>query len=103
MAHPLDHLPDLSFTKTTHGAKVINAAGEDLFWRYGVYLSHPYAFAKLMCCRARKTMRSPAWTSADTVHSRKATLRGSMRSADQKLGSPIRCGLAWQAVHSGTA
>jgi hypothetical protein len=33
---PLDHLPDLSFTKTTHGAKVINAAGEDLFWRSSV-------------------------------------------------------------------
>ena len=26
---------DLSFTETAHGAKIINAGGEDLFWRYG--------------------------------------------------------------------
>ena len=45
----------------------------------------------------------PAFKSADTVHSRKATLRGSKRSADQKVSSPIRCCFAWQAVHSGTA
>jgi hypothetical protein len=28
--------PDLSFTETAHGAEVINAGGEDLFWKYGV-------------------------------------------------------------------
>ena len=61
------------------------------------------AFARSMCCRARNTVRSPAFTSADTVHSRNATLRGSMRSADQNVSSPIRCCLAWQAVHRGTA
>jgi hypothetical protein len=47
-----------------------------------------------ICCRARKTVRSPAAISDDTVHSRKATLRGSMRRADQKVSSPIRCCLA---------
>jgi hypothetical protein len=57
----------------------------------------------LICCRARKTVRSPASTSDDIVHSRKATLRGSKRSADQKVSSPTRCCFAWQAVHSGTA
>ena len=44
-------------------------------------------------CRARNTVRSPAST-ADIVYSRKATLTGSMRSADQKVNSPIRCCLA---------
>ena len=34
--------------------------------------------------------------SADTVHRRSATLTGSMRSADQKVSSPIRCCFAWQ-------
>jgi hypothetical protein len=53
-----------------------------------------YAFQRSICCRARKTVRSPAGISDDTVHSRKATLSGSMRSADQKLSSPIRCCLA---------
>jgi hypothetical protein len=57
----------------------------------------------LICCRARKTVSSPASRSNDTVHSRKATLRESKRSADQKVGSPTRCCFAWQAVHSGTA
>ena len=80
----------------------INAGGEELFWRYGAF-SQPYGFVRLICCRARKTVRSPASTSADTVHSRKATLRGSIRSADQKVSSPIRCCFAWQTVHSGTA
>jgi hypothetical protein len=32
----LDHLPDLSLTEAAHGAEVINAGGEDLFWRYGL-------------------------------------------------------------------
>jgi hypothetical protein len=41
--------------------------------------------------------------SADIVHSRKATLMESMRSADQKVSSPTRCCFAWQAVRSGTA
>src|SRR6516162_7581844 len=82
-----------------HRAKVVNAGDEDLFWRYGQL----YAFARLICCRARKTVRSPAFTSDDTVHSRKATLRESMRSADQKVSSPIRCCFAWQAVQRGTA
>ena len=50
-----------------------------------------YAFARLMPCRARNTVRSPALTSPDTVHSRAATLIGSKRSADQKVSSPIRC------------
>jgi hypothetical protein len=36
---PLDNLPDLSFTETAYGVKVINAAGEDVFWKYGA--SHP--------------------------------------------------------------
>ena len=62
-----------------------------------------YAFARLICCRARNTVRSPAFTSADTVHNRQAKLRGSMRRADQKVSSPIRCCLAWQALHRGTA
>jgi hypothetical protein len=53
-----------------------------------------YAFQRSICCRARKTVRSPAAISDDMVHSRKATFRGSMRSADQKVSSPIRCCLA---------
>jgi hypothetical protein len=57
----------------------------------------------LILCRARNTVRSPASASADIVHSRKATLRGSMRSVDQKVSSPTRCCFAWQVVHSGTA
>src|SRR6516165_5375949 len=61
------------------------------------------ALARSICCRARKTVRSPALISADTVHSRNATLIGSMRSVDQKVSSPIRCCLAWQAAHKGTA
>jgi len=60
-------------------------------------VSQPYAFARLICCRARKTMRSPASISADTVHDRKATLRESMRGAYQKVSSPTRCCFAWQA------
>jgi hypothetical protein len=36
---PLDHLPDLSFTEAAHGAKVINAGGEDLSWyRLAIWL-----------------------------------------------------------------
>ena len=65
--------------------------------------SQPYGFAKSICCRARNTVRSPASRSAEMIHSRKATLRGSMRSADQKLSSPTRCCFAWQAAHRGTA
>jgi hypothetical protein len=53
-----------------------------------------YAFQRSICWRARKTVRSPAAISDDTVHSRKATLSGSMLSADQKVSSPIRCCLA---------
>src|SRR6266481_3709340 len=98
----LGHLPDLSLTEAADGAKFINAGGEELFWRYGAFFQ-PYGFVRWICCRARKTVRSPASTSADTVHSRKATLRGSIRSADQKVSSPIRCCFAWQTVHSGTA
>jgi hypothetical protein len=67
------------------------------------YVSELYAFARLMCCRARKTMRSPALRSADIVHRRNDTLRGSTRSADQKESSPIRCCFAWHVVHRGTA
>src|SRR5215471_4245549 len=70
--------------------------------RYGA-ATQPYAFARLICCRARKTMRSPAFISADTVHRRKDTLRGSTRSADQKESSPTRCCFAWQVAHRGTA
>src|SRR5712671_229480 len=84
----LGPLPDLSLTEAADGAKFINAGGEELFWRYGAF-SQPYGFVRWICCRARKTVRSPASTSADTVHSRKATLRGSIRSADQKVSSPI--------------
>ena len=36
---PRDHLPDLSFTEAAHGAKVINAGGEELFWyRLAIWL-----------------------------------------------------------------
>jgi hypothetical protein len=63
--------------------------------------AHPDAFPRSMCCRARNTVRSPAFRSAETVHSRKATFRGSIRSADQNVSSPIRGCFAWQAVHRG--
>src|SRR5215469_7199243 len=46
-------------------------------------------------------MRSPALISPDTVRSCKAMLRGSMRRPDQNESSPIRCCLAWQALHTG--
>src|SRR5258705_1180474 len=54
----LGHLPDLSLTEVD-GAKLINASGEELFWRYGAFPA-PSGFARLICCRARKTVSSPA-------------------------------------------
>jgi hypothetical protein len=86
---PGNYRPDLSLFKAAHWPEVINASGEDLFWRWCG--SQPYAFARTICCRARKTVRSPASRSPHKVHSREATLRGSMRSADQKVSSPTRC------------
>jgi len=53
------HLSDLSLAEAADGAKFINAGGEELFWRYGAF-SQPYGFVRLICCRARKTVRSPA-------------------------------------------
>jgi hypothetical protein len=52
-----------------------------------------YAFQRSICWRVRKTVRCPAAISDDTVHSRKAAFRGSMRSADQKVSSSTRQGL----------
>jgi len=61
---------------------------EDLFGRV---FSQPNPLARSMLWRARKTVRSPASTSADIVHNRKATLTGSRRRVDQKVSSPTRC------------
>ena len=85
------------------GAQQLRASEFPHFYLRSPCLSQRYAFARSIRCRARKTVRSPASTSADIVHRRKATLTGSMRSADQKVSSPIRCCLAWQALHNGTA
>jgi hypothetical protein len=49
------------------------------------------AFVRSICCRARKTILSPALMSPDTVHRRKATLSGSMRTVLQNVSSPNWC------------
>jgi hypothetical protein len=54
-------------------------------------VSQLYAFVRSICCRARKTILSPALMSPDTVHRRKATLSGSMRTALQNVSSPNWC------------
>jgi hypothetical protein len=53
--------------------------------------SQLYAFVRSICCRARKTILSPALISPDTVHRRKATLSGSMRTVLQNVSSPNWC------------
>jgi len=53
----------------------------------GLCLAQPLTFIKLICWRARNTILSPAFTSPDTIHNRKATLSGSMR---RKLRVPAR-------------
>jgi hypothetical protein len=71
----------------------------------GMDASQPYAFARSICWRALKTIRSPASTSADTVHNRNATLRGSMRSAEpeRKLADPMLFRMAGGAQRNGVA
>jgi hypothetical protein len=59
-------------------------------------------FIKSIRCRARKTILSPALISPDSVHRRKATLRGSMRRVLQNVSSPNWCCSAWQLLQSGT-
>ena len=62
-------------------------------------------FARSIRCRARKTVRAPAFSSPDQIHSRNDTLRGSMRSADQKrkLADPMLVGMAGGAQRNGIA
>jgi hypothetical protein len=59
-------------------------------------------FIKSIRWRARKTILSPALISPDSVHRRKATLRGSMRRVLQNVSSPNWCCSAWQLLQSGT-
>src|SRR5215475_7390175 len=95
----LCRLAQPSLTDVTHCVKSAMTA----VYSGSIFISQRHAFARSMCCRARKTVRSPTLRSSDTVHNRKATLIGSKRSADQKVSSPTRCCFACQALHSGTA
>ena len=62
----------------------------------------PTSFIKLIRWRARKTILSPASRSPDTVHKRRATLSGSIRSTLQNVSSPNRCCSSWQLVQRDT-